>query len=303
MLDFKKLEIGHKAAYEILLQEGPERGCEYSFTNLYIWGRQRAAFADGFCFLFSQFSRRSVYPWPVGQGDIRQALDTIIQDASSRGIPCRITGLSQENIQTLQELYPDRFRFHNDRDGYDYVYAIDDLADLKGRKFQRKRNHFNRFCQGFPNHSVLPMTVDTLPLVRDFVEKWYERRLQEDPSADFHMERTAFKKALDRFDALGLEGLILMDGEDVLAVTIGSALSGNTFDIHFEKADTNAEGAYTAINCLFARHLRNRYPQLQFLNREDDMGIEGLRKAKLSYCPHHLVEKSWACLLEDGCEY
>ena len=84
---------------------------------------------------------------------------------------------------------------------------------------------------------------------------------------------------------------------------MGSRLNADTFDIHFEKALDSVDGAYVAINNSFARFLRDKHPQLQFLNREDDMGLEGLRKAKLSYCPHHMVEKSWACLLEDCYEY
>lgn len=303
MLDFQNLDLSKKETYLTYLRSGPQRGCEYAFANLYMWGRQRAAFVEGYLVLFSQFSRRSVYPWPRGTGDIRPVLDAIIHDAARRGIPCRITGMGREQTELLEQLYPGRFRIHNDRDGYDYVYAIDDLADLKGRKYQRKRNHFNRFCQNFPHHTVAPINTQGLPLVRGFAESWYARRLEEDPSADFHMERSALKKALDHFEELDMEGLVLMDGDDVLAFTIGSPLSGDTFDVHFEKANTDAEGAYTAINCLFARYLRSKYPHIRFLDREDDMGLEGLRKAKLSYLPHHMVEKSWACLLEDGCEY
>ena len=86
-------------------------------------------------------------------------------------------------------------------------------------------------------------------------------------------------------------------------MAIGSSFGGDTFDIHFEKALDAVDGAYAAINNGFAKYLREKYPDILYLNREDDMGLEGLRKAKLSYNPHHLVEKNWACLLEDGCDY
>ena len=303
MLNFEKLDLSKKETYLSFLRAGGQRSCEYAFANLYMWGRQRAAFVGGYLVLFSQFSRRSVYPWPKGSGDLRPALDAIIHDACRRGIPCRITGMGPEQAQLLESMYPGRFRIHNDRDGYDYVYAIDDLADLKGRKYQRKRNHFNRFCQSFPHHTAAPIGPQNLPLVRSFAESWFEQRQAEDPSADLHMERSALKKALDHYEELDMEGLLLLDGDTVLAFTMASFLSEDTVDVHFEKANTDAEGAYTAINCLFARYLRSKYPHIRFLNREDDMGLEGLRKAKLSYLPHHMVEKNWACLLEDGCEY
>lgn len=303
MLQFQKLEPESKALYQKYLNYAAGRGCEYAFANLYMWGRQRAAFVEGYMVLFSQFSRRSVYPWPVGTGDIRPALEAIISDAAKRGIPCRITGLGQRERELLEQTFPGRFRIHNDRDGYDYVYAIEDLAELKGRKYQRKRNHFNRFCQSFPGYETVELTPENIHLAQAFSESWFARRLEEEPDADFLMEQAALKKAFAHFRELQMEGMLLLHGGQVLAMTLGSPLSEDIFDIHFEKADGAAEGAYAAINCLFARHLRKKFPALKYLNREDDMGLEGLRKAKLSYLPHHLVEKSWACLLEDGCEY
>jgi hypothetical protein len=252
---------------------------------------------------FSQFSRKSVYLFPVGQGDKKPVLDAIVADAHDRGIPCRLVGLLQEDCATLERLFPGRLRYHFDRDSFDYVYDINDLADLKGRKFQRKRNHLNRFRENNPGHCLEPITRENLPEVEALVDRWYELRLKENPHGDYHMERAALGKALREREALGMEGLLLRTGEGVVAMTMGAALNHNTFDIHFEKALDIADGAYTAINNGFARYLREKYPQVQFLNREDDLGLEGLRKAKLSYCPHHMVEKSWACLLEDGYDY
>ena len=96
-----------------------------------------------------------------------------------------------------------------------------------------------------------------------------------------------------------MEGILLLDGKEVLAVTMGSRLGAEIFDIHFEKAREDVDGAYNAVNCEFARFLRLKYPEIRYLDREEDMGLEGLRKAKLSYNPHHMVEKHWAFLPED----
>ena len=303
MIDFKPLTLEDKPIYERYLLDGKERGCEYSFANLFLWGIQKGAVLHDHLVLFSQFSRRTIYPYPAGQADKRAVLDAIIADAQERGIPCRITSLTQEDRQIIEALYPGRFRFHCDRDFYDYVYAINDLADLKGRKFQRKRNHYNRFRVAFPYYTVEPLNARNIRAAGQMVEAWYEARLQQDPKGDYHMEQAALRKALQYFEDLGMEGLILKDGEEILAITMGSRMSPDTFDIHFEKARADVDGAYAVINCEFARYLREKYPDVRYLNREDDMGLEGLRKAKLSYCPHHLVEKSWACLLEDGYDY
>ena len=303
MIEFQSLDLGSKAHYDQILYSCGERGCEYSFTNLYLWGRQKAAFLEGNLVFFSQFNRRSVYPFPIGPGDRKVALDAIMHDAKVRGIPCRLTGLTQEDRQLLEQLYPDRFHFHFDRDSFDYVYSIHDLADLPGRKFQRKRNHLNKFTQLHPDFRTVPITAENLAQVQAFVEQWYVMRQQEDPHGDFHMEKVAIRKAMEHMDELDTEGLALYDGNQLMAVTMGSRLSETTFDVHFEKALDRNDGAYGAINREFARYLREKYPALLWLNREDDMGLEGLRKAKLSYNPDHMIEKQWACLLEDGYDY
>ncbi len=298
MIDFQKLDPAKRAEYEKYLFRG-DRRCEYSFVNLSLWGRQRAAFVDGFLVIFSQFDRRSVYPFPLGEGEILPVLDAIMLDARQRGIPCCISGLNEERCQLLERLYPGRFRFHADRDTFDYVYHIDDLADLKGRKFQKKRNHVNKFRQANPDARFEQLTPVNLPQVREMAEKWYESRLQSDPHGDYHLEQLALGRALADPWRLGLEGLVLYVGEELVAFCMGSRLSPDTFDIHFEKAMDITDGAYPAINQAFAIHLRDKYPELRYLNREDDMGIEGLRKAKLSYNPAFLAEKYWARLWEE----
>lgn len=303
MIDFQPLDVTKKPVLEAYLQNAGERGCEYSFVNLFLWGRQKAAILHGQLVLFSQFNRKSVYLFPVGQGDKKPALEAVMEDARQRGIPCRFTALTQADQSDLEAMFPGKFRYHFDRDSFDYVYDIHDLADLKGRKFQRKRNHLNRFREANPDHQLMPVTRENLPQVRALIHRWYALRLEADPHADFQMEQAALKKALDHLEDLGMEGLVLYVGGEPVAVTLGSKLSEDTFDIHFEKALDIADGAYAAINNGFARYLREKYPQVRWLNREDDMGLEGLRKAKLSYNPDHMVEKSWAHLLEDGYEY
>ena len=303
MIDFQSFSLENRDKYNAILQTCGERGCEYSFANLYLWGRQKAALVHGNLAFFSQFNRRSIYPFPVGHGDLKATIDAIIHDAQVRGIPCRLNGLTPEDCAQLEALYPGKFRFHHDRDFFDYVYDIDALADLKGKKLQRKRNHINKFLQLCPDYRVEPISQANACQVQQLVDLWYQKRLEEQPHSDFLMEQAALSKALRHWEELGMEGLLLKNGDELLAMTMGSLLSPTTFDIHFEKALDLIDGTYTIINREFARYLREKYPQVRYLNREDDMGIEGLRKAKLSYYPDHMVEKSWACLLEDGYDY
>ena len=303
MIDFQPLTPEQKEQFSQYLQAGGERGCEYSFVNLYLWGRQKAAIVEDHLVFFSQFNRKSVYLFPVGNGDKQKVLDAIAQDAAKRGIPCRLVGLTHDDCALLESLYPGKLRYHFDRDSFDYVYDIHDLATLKGKKFQRKRNHLNRFCLTYPEHTLEPITAENLPEAEALTQRWYALRQAQDAHADYHMEKAALSKAFREFAALDLDGMLLRTRDGVVAMTIGSQLNSNTFDVHFEKALDIADGAYAAINNGFANYLHNKYPHIAFLNREDDLGIEGLRKAKLSYNPHHMVEKHWAHLLEDGYDY
>ena len=303
MIDFLPFDLEKKTEYDAYLTACGNRGCEYSFANLYLWGRQRGAFLADQLVFFSQFNRRSVYLFPVGPGDRKTALDAIIQDAAERGIPCRLTGLMKEDCETVEKLYPGRFRFHSDRDSYDYVYDIHGLAELKGKKYQKKRNHLNKFLSLYPDSHGEPITDENAAAVCEMIERWYSLRQQDDPLADYHMEKAAIHKAMEKRRALQLEGYCLFVDGECVAMSLASALSETVFDVHFEKALEKTEGAYTAINYYFSRYLREKYGAVKYLNREDDMGIPGLRHAKLSYKPDWMVEKSWACLLEDDYDY
>ena len=302
-LDFKPFSIHEKSLYEDYLFSEGERGCEYSFANLFLWGRQGYVEKEENILFFSQFDRRTVYPFPIGRGDKRIAIDAIIEDSYARGIPCRITGVSQKEAEFLRENYPEKFRFHTDRGSFDYVYDINDLAELKGKKYHSKKNHLNRFIENYPEYKAEPISDSNIALVEDFVNCWFANKEIDNPDGDYMMERCAIEKALKHYKESGLSGLLITSGGEALAMTIGSKLSPDTFDVHFEKARADVNGAYTVINYEFARYIREKFPEIKYLDREEDMGIEGLRRAKESYKPHHLIEKYWAHLSEDGYDY
>ena len=299
MIQFHRIGLEDKAAYDVILLSAAERGCEYSFANLYMWGRQEVAFLHGCVAFFSHFFGKTVYPYPIGSGDKKAVIEEILADAKERGIPLRLTGLTNADREELESLFPGKFHIQASRDSYDYVYTIEALADLRGKKMQKKRNHFNRFQASHPDYQVLPLDCKTLNLAAHMVNDWYQSRMKSDPEGDYLLENLAMTKAFRDYNALEMEGIVLVEDGRALAVTMGSRLSNHTFDIHFEKAREDVDGAYNAVNAEFARYLRLKYPDTVFFNREDDMGLEGLRKAKLSYHPDHMVEKHRAYLTEE----
>ena len=299
MIDFQKLRLPQREQYNEILFSCPPRGCEYSFANLSLWGLQKVAFLHGCVAFFSHFYGRSVYPYPIGNGDRRAVIEEILQDSKERGIPCRITGITDADREELETWFPGKFLLKPSRNGSDYVYAIDDLADLKGRKYQKKRNHTNRFRADHPDYTVVPLTPCNMPMAQHMINDWYTLRMREDPEGDYMLENIALAKACRCYGDLGMDGILLMEGDRVLAVTMGSRLAKDTFDIHFEKAREDVDGAYTVVNQEFARYLRLKYPDVAYLDREEDMGLEGLRKAKLSYNPHHMIDKHSAYVAEE----
>ncbi len=300
MIHFQPLDLHFRDEYSRILAEIPPRGCEYSFANLYLWGLQKVAESAGCLLFFSHAHGKSVYPYPVGTGDKQAAVRLLIEDAEERGIPCRFVCLSNADKEELESLFPGEFLFRPDRDGFDYVYDINDLANLKGRKYQKKRNHIHKFQENHPNATVQVLTGDLLEQSQHFCANWFRSRKLEDPHGNYLLEEIAIARAYRHYDALGLRGIALVEDGKILAVSIGSPLSREIYDIHFEKADDRDDGAYAAVNQAFAGFLRAQYPALKFLNREDDMGLEGLRKAKLSYCPTYMEEKYWAYALCDA---
>lgn len=303
MINFKPVTLEDKALYQKFLMDSAERGCEYTFANIYLWGNQQAIIMDGHLVRFSQFDQQLVYPFPIGQGDKKAILDAIIADSKERGIPFHLTNIYKAEEELLENLYPGKFRFYCDRDSFDYVYDINNLADLPGSKYHKKRNHYNRFKENYAGYTTSPITEDNLPMVIEMVESYYETKLPGNTDSDFYMEKIALNKALLHLEELEMEGLLLLHEGKILALTLGSKMSPDTFDVHFEKAPSDVNGAFAAINCEFAKYIRDKYPEIKYLNREEDMGLPGLRTAKERYYPHHMVEKYWACLLENEYEH
>lgn len=266
-----------------------------NFANLYLWSRafqQKIARLDDRLLIQLQNSRGLCYAYPSGHGPLLPALDALRAQAASHGVGLILAGITPPQREQLEEQVPGRFTFEEDRDGWDYVYDIHRLADLKGKKLHAKRNHIHRFDDQFPDWIFEPITRENMKECLALEESWAASHHGDAPGADtLHEETVALIEALYQMEALGMEGGLIRAGGRPVAFSLGSFTTPDCFDIHFEKAYSRIQGAYAVINREMARMIRDKYPAVKWLNREDDLGLEGLRKAKLSYDPDLLVEK------------
>lgn len=293
MLNFRELTLQDRTWLRERLFPASKRGCEYSFANLYLWGSAQIAELEGEPLLFSRYGRWSTYYMPLG-GDVDRALLALRQDAKERGVVFRVFGVAPEERERMERLFPAQLRFYTVRDSADYVYDIERLCTLKGRKLQSKRNHCNHFEAAYPSYRLVPLTQEEMPRCEAFLRQWYHQHNADHPYAHIEGEVAVLKRALAARQALEMEGALLEVDGQIVAFTMGNRIRADMFDVNFEKAVPQMNGAYPIINRDFARYIAQKHPEVRWINREDDMGLEGLRKAKESYFPDLLLEKTVA---------
>ncbi len=290
MIEWKQVELSDKDAVNELICASGCHGADYGFANLYMW---RNAYKPQIAFVGSRLlvgmPQWNVYAYPKGDGDVRPSIEALLNEAHSRGEKLLIRGLTEKTLMEFLPIYGDRFEITEDRDNADYMYTVDKLCNLAGRKLSSKRNHIKHFEKN-GEWKFERVTKENLEPAREFVAKFYE--VKDDP--ELEAEVGAINEMFENFDELGfLAGMLYQNGEPV-AFTAGTKLDDEVFDTHFEKALPGVEGAYTMVNREFARLVHEVYPEIGAFNREEDMGIEGLRKAKLSYHPDILLMKYFA---------
>lgn len=301
MITFKDVTIRDKDTITQYTMNSCRRNCDLSFSNLCSWRflyNTQFAIVDGFLIFKFWAAGELAYMMPVGEGDLKKVLEALIEDARREGGPFCMLGVCSCMREDLEAIMPGQFTFTADRDYADYIYLRSDLATLKGKKFQSKRNHINKFRNTYPDYEYLPITPERVSECLQLEAEWCKAN-DCDQQEGTGNERRALIYALEHFEELGLTGGLLRAGGEIVAFTFGMPINKETFGVSVEKADTNVDGAYAMINYEFANHIPEQYI---YMNREEDLGIEGLRKAKLSYQPVTILEKYMACLKEQPVE-
>jgi hypothetical protein len=281
-----------------------------SFTSLYMW-REINKFSweligDYLCiaavdnlelemdvpFMFPPLTRTGAYE-PAGLAETLCGARRIFEE---KGCEFKLMLVPFHITDVLAKAFPGHLRIEADRANFDYVYNTQDLIELKGRDYHAKKNHLNYFLNNY-KYEYASLSSGMADEAMDFIRRFNERK----NPADAHekelllMEERAMRDVFHNLELVGyLTGVIRIDG-NIEALSIGGRLGKKTVTVHVEKANTEFRGLYQAINNEFCRHVAK---DVKRINREEDMGIPGLRKAKLSYKPSMLVEKYSVTFIE-----
>ena len=291
MIEFKPVRLEDKQTIERYTMPSGIYNCDLAFANMYCWqAMYHSAWAviDGFLVIRFQIGggEKIGYMQPVGEGDFARIIPALREDAHAHGQRLRIIGLTDEGREMVRNMHAGLFAFESDRGMEDYVYNADDLRNLTGRRYQPKRNHINRFMAEYPDFRYEQLTRERFGECMQLEREW--RRAHEGHTSELCAEQRAMQRAFEHFEELEMIGGCIYVGDKLIAFTYGSAVNDHTFDTHVEKADTDYDGAFTMINRLFAQHLP---PHYTLIDREEDLGLEGLRQSKLSYHPLFLQPK------------
>lgn len=310
MIRFNDITTADKATIQQFTIWGERQNCDLSFSNLVSWrflyNTQYAIVDDYLVFRFYSGHHLAYMmpvprPRPLADGSMGvepcdecsvSVIRAIREDSIAMGHPFLMLGVCNRMRDVIERAFPDTFDIRPDRDYSDYIYLRERLSTLAGKKLQSKRNHTNRFRTQYPNYEYRPLTPDIIPDCIALEKQW--RRVSKDdngelPDEELSTELRSMTRAFNRWDEIGLTGGTLWVDGRLVAFTFGCPINHNTFDVCVEKADVAYDGSFAVINQEFVRHLPKQYI---YINREEDLGDEGLRQAKLSYKPEMILEKN-----------
>lgn len=281
---------------KLAMGKNTKRGCEMSPANTILWARHyntEIGFLDDNIIFRSKRSNGS-YSYCCDLLDAEDAkglFDTVVQMSEKDNGAVQMHCVLETEWLMINQWYPDKFQIEFDRDGADYIYDREKLANLSGKKLHGKRNHIHRFEESNPDWQYETITDENEEECARMAMQWCMNNcMSEEDSIEFDKidESKLVVYAIRHRKELGIIGGALRAGGKIIAITLGEPLTEDTFVVHFEKAFSDVQGAYPMINREFVRHELAKY---KYVNREEDIGLPGLRKAKLSYYPEILLEK------------
>jgi len=285
---FKDFSLEEKSLFDEAFNRIPPVISEFTFTNLFIWRYayqiKISRLQKFLCLLADQGERSFFFP-TIGGGDVVECYRVLLQFLKEEGIPPKISRVPEKIVDQIDWKIAGMV-VEFDRDQSDYIYLTEDLIQLKGGKYHRKRNHIKQFKEKYP-YQYIPLTSEWIPECLRLGTEWCDLRHCE-AIPGLANESLAIKEAFTHFEELKVKGGAILINGKVEAFTLGEPLNQETVVIHIEKANPAFEGLYPLINQAF---LENEWPRYLYVNREQDLGEEGLRKAKESYFPHHMVNK------------
>jgi hypothetical protein len=290
METFRELTLADKNNFDRLLTKIQPESSDLNFSNLWMWAKAYGltvsflADVEYWLLLARPLKWKPFFFAPIGDwtdwDKLRMVLDRLKQMATASGMQFLMRRTPRKMLDLLLRIDPD-LQYRDDRNTYDYLYTTEALLRLAGRKLHSKRNQLNQFLRKY-QWTYQPLDQATVAECLELEAPWFN--LKESASG----ENEAMLRLLGNFGQLGVTGgVIRVDGR-IQALTVGEQLNRETALVHIEKANTDFDGIYAAINQQF---ISNQWPQMPYINREEDMGISGLRQVKLSYQPVRLIEK------------
>ncbi|MBQ3379649.1 MAG: DUF2156 domain-containing protein [Clostridia bacterium] len=293
-LSFENIELSHEALLSAYLKAQKYRICDFSFVNMYAWRTiygTSFAIEDGMLFIRvgAQPKDYAFLP-PIGDGDFKKAVMRLVDYAKELDIKLKLVSVPKEVRESLETLMGTAFEFTTNRDGYDYLYEREKLSTYSGKKLHGKKNHINKF-QATYNWRVEEITRDNIEDCVIIQTQWCAENECDGADGSLSDETCAVRTVLSAYFDLPVRGLILYVDDEPAAYSIGSEITEDTFDVHIEKALTKYDGVYSMICMQMAKICCEGFT---YMNREEDLGDEGLRKSKLSYRPVEILSKDIA---------
>ena len=284
--DFKPIKLEDKPIFDRYYKEYPPNHSDYVFTSLISWmqySKYRYAEYENNLIIMSQIQGDIRLRPPIGKRD-KEVFDQVLKLAKQQKTDYSFGMIDSDTKKWMEQNYQ-KLVFEPHREYFDYVYLVSDLADLNGSAYSKIRNRLNKFKKNYV-YTVEHITKENMGEAQEFLHRWcLWKDCESDPILE--NEKKAILYSIDHFFDLGLSGIAIRVNDKIEALSVFEKMNPDTAVVHYEKGSPDYDGIYKAINQETAKIIQKNF---KFINRESDMGIPGLRKAKMSYRPHHMID-------------